>query len=234
METKEILAALKQPFHPDDLQWRIGQAGNKNGKTWAMVLAYIDDRAIQDRLDEVVGAENWQISYEGMNGDATTATISIKLDGEWVSKSNGAGATDIEAIKGGYSGASKRAASVWGIGRYLYNLKNNWAVVVERGANKSLLKGGDRKNSAKTDIWYNWNPPDLPSWAMPTTLKQTPDNFAYEIQGFNSEIKSCKSGAQVQKVATDWKERIARWCENDKAEARKTVQHRKDEFNAGG
>ena len=45
---------------------------------------------------------------------------------EWVWKSNGAGQSDIEAEKGQFSDAFKRAAVLWGIGRYLYALPSPW------------------------------------------------------------------------------------------------------------
>ena len=59
------LEDLKKPFPVDDLEWRIQRSGigNKTGKPWAMVLCYITNRAIQDRLDEVCGPENWKNEY---------------------------------------------------------------------------------------------------------------------------------------------------------------------------
>ncbi len=50
------------------------------------------------------------------------ASIAIKNPetGEWVEKQDGSGATDMEPFKGGISGALKRAAVAWGIGRELY------------------------------------------------------------------------------------------------------------------
>ena len=43
--------------------------------------------------------------------------------GEWVEKSDGAGATAFEGEKGAISDALKRAAVCFGIGRYLYECK---------------------------------------------------------------------------------------------------------------
>ncbi len=42
------------------------------------------------------------------------------VSGEWVEKQDGSGPTDMEPFKGGISGALKRAAVAWGIGRELY------------------------------------------------------------------------------------------------------------------
>jgi hypothetical protein len=125
---------LKKPFPVSSLKWRIG---NKNKSlTKANMLVYVDARMVQDRLDEVVGAENWQFetrSMESMNRNGKTITIvgrlGIRINDEWVWKEDGAENSDIEAAKGGISDALKRAAVQWGIGRYLYNASdyNTWA-----------------------------------------------------------------------------------------------------------
>ena len=44
-------------------------------------------------------------------------------------KTDGAENTDYEPVKGGLSDAMKRAASQWGIGRYLYKLGTPWVDV---------------------------------------------------------------------------------------------------------
>ena len=49
---------LRIPFLEDDIEWRIQQQGLSNGMPWALVLAYVTNRAIMDRLDEVVGPEH--------------------------------------------------------------------------------------------------------------------------------------------------------------------------------
>ena len=48
-------------------------------------------------------------------------SLSCKVGDNWITKADGAGDTDIEGEKGGISDALKRAAVVWGIGRYLYH-----------------------------------------------------------------------------------------------------------------
>lgn len=82
-------------------------------------MDYITARYVMDRLDEVVGPEFWQ-SKHTMVGDKVQCSIGIKIDGEWVWKSDGAGETDIEGEKGSFSDALKRAAVSWGIARDLY------------------------------------------------------------------------------------------------------------------
>ena len=56
MNMQEILKELKGPFPYEDVDWKV-QVMNKD-KTKSMAVAYLDSRAIQKRLDEVVGAMN--------------------------------------------------------------------------------------------------------------------------------------------------------------------------------
>ena len=135
--TDEQAKALEYPFTFQEIEWRVLRTSKKD-PTRAQVAAYVESRAIQNRLDSVVGRENWQNTFESIvgNNNGTTAhicRISIYYPerGEWITKSDGAGCTDVEPIKGGLSNAFKRAASMWGMGRYLYGLKNIWANIDE-------------------------------------------------------------------------------------------------------
>lgn len=117
-------AKLSAPFDPAIVSWRVGSttADKKKG----MALAYIDARDVMERLDAVAGPANWQRRYPWSEGKRICCEIGIRIDGEWVWKSDGAGDTDVEAEKGAFSDAFKRAAVSWGIGRYLYDLASPW------------------------------------------------------------------------------------------------------------
>lgn len=155
------LSALKTPLPPDRISWRIGST-NKD-KTKGLALAYIDARDVMQRLDEVCGAANWQNDYPHA-GQKTVCRIGILLDGQWVWKSNGAGDTDIEADKGALSDAFKRAAVLWGIGQYLYDLDSPWVALEPAGRSYKIarheyarlhkLVGGKSSNQLnQTDAW---------------------------------------------------------------------------------
>ena len=166
------LKALADPFPASDIEWRLQQAGEKNGKVWARVLAYITNRAIMQRLDDVCGPENWRNEYRHGPDGAVLCGISVLVPRqsgadasreEWVTKWDGAENTDIEAVKGGLSNAMKRAAVQWGIGRYLYDLEEGFAVVSDNGANYASAK----KEGKNTYPAFKWDPPALPKWALP-------------------------------------------------------------------
>ena len=157
------LARLRDPFAPEDIEWRVQTAGEKNGRPWARVLAYVTNRAIMDRLDEVVGPANWQNVYREGPAGGVVCGLSIRVsraDGmsEWVTKWDGAENSDVEPVKGGLSNSMKRAAVQWGIGRSLYSLGESWATVHDAGHYFAKTKEGRS---------FRWDPPVLPEWAVP-------------------------------------------------------------------
>lgn len=109
----KIEAALKRPFKESELLWREGYG--KNNKA----LVYVTARTCQNRLDETFTPAGWQVSYDYL-GDRMICTVSCYIKGNWISKSDGAGDTNIEGEKGGISDSFKRACVAWGIARYLY------------------------------------------------------------------------------------------------------------------
>lgn len=170
-----FLAKLKEPFEPDRVSWRVGSTTKDKSK--GLALAYIDARDVMQRLDDVCGPENWQCDYPHA-GTKTVCRIGIKIGDEWIWKSNGAGDTDIESEKGALSDAFKRAAVLWGIGQYLYDLDSPWVELDTRqgsdgkvyangiakkefaklhallgGRNSSQLKKEDAWTGFQNDLW---------------------------------------------------------------------------------
>lgn len=143
------IKALQAPFGVEDMEWRVQQAGStQQGKLWAIVVPYITNRAIQQRLDDVCGVDGWKNEYTSTPNDkGTLCGISIKFD-DWITKWDGAEDTDIEAVKGGLSSAMKRAAVQWGIGRYLYKYE---AAIVTPQLEKPQSMDGWIMTQAKID-----------------------------------------------------------------------------------
>jgi hypothetical protein len=116
----EIFAALAARFSNEEVKWRKGASGKD--------LAYVTARTVMNRLDEIIGPENWFDEYvETKDGLKCSLTIMFTgLDGHLVTvnKQDGAGFEPMkdenDAEKSGYSAAFKRAAVKFGIGRYLY------------------------------------------------------------------------------------------------------------------
>ena len=147
----QIQMELAQPFAPEDLEWRVQTA--VADKARGLVVPFVTNRAIQERLDSVVGADNWYNEFKPWHRFTTKAKNSDKLIDkevisqlcgifiyfedrkEWIGKWDGAENTDIEAVKGGLSDSMKRAAYQWGIGRTLYKMDDVWADIEKRGRN---------------------------------------------------------------------------------------------------
>ena len=117
---KDLFARLSAPFHPDDIEWRAG-ATNAD-KTKALALAYITSRAVMDRLDEVIGPENWHDEYAPGPDGGVICGLSLRIQDEWITKWDGAENTDFEAVKAGSrmpssaldtSGASGAICTSW-------------------------------------------------------------------------------------------------------------------------
>ena len=142
--TGTAIERLKAPFDFKDLGWKI-QTRNKDGTT-GLAVAYVDSRAIQRRLDEILGVFGWKNEYTQWHGNSQLCGISVyNADTrEWLTKYDGAENTDIEPIKGGLSDAFKRAAVLWGIGRYIYEMDGVW-VDIEAAGKGSRIKESEKK-----------------------------------------------------------------------------------------
>lgn len=169
------LKRLREPFRLDHVEWRVSRAGEKSGKAWAMVIPYLNARAIQDRLDEVCGPENWCNEYTEAPGGGVLCGISIRVGGEWVTKWDGAERTDVEAVKGGLSSSLKRAAVQWGIGRYLYDVTEGFAQISDAGRFSASYPDPAHPKEKSKRKWFRWDPPTMPSWAVPVDVPGPPE-----------------------------------------------------------
>jgi Rad52/22 family double-strand break repair protein len=112
---KDIFAALAAPFASEEVKIR-SQAGKQ--------LHYITARTVMNRLDEVVGPENWWDDYVPLE-HSVLCKLSVRLpDGQVLTKADAGGYAGMadpgDDDKSGYADAFKRAAVKFGIGRYLY------------------------------------------------------------------------------------------------------------------
>ena len=114
----DIEDSLAEPFDEDDIEW-IDVDDEKQ-------FANSNPRVYEDRLDDVLGANNWSCDHDAINGktDAVKATVYILIDGDWVGKSS-LGENDFLNAKwtGKEAQAFKRACSKWGVGRFMYGLQ---------------------------------------------------------------------------------------------------------------
>jgi hypothetical protein len=141
--------ALTAPFPADAIHFKpLAVKGNR-----ALAAAYLDARAVMQRLDCVFGVGGWQDSYQIVEGGSVVCTLSVKAsEVEWVHKMDVGSPSeqpdDGDKLKAAFSDALKRAAIKLGIGRYLYRLPRQW-----------VDYDPEAKQFKQT--------PTLPAWALP-------------------------------------------------------------------
>lgn len=150
--------ALAAPFAESDVKFKPGQhrENDKSQEGYELrAMAYVDARAIMDRLDEIIGQENWQDDYRELPNGSVECKISIRIGDHWIHKTDVGTESDYEAEKGAYSDAFKRACVKLGIGRYLYSLASFWWP-----ARRVTAKSGK-------DTFYFIGTPALPKSSQP-------------------------------------------------------------------
>lgn len=132
IDWRAIGAALAAPFDPAEVEWR-PQGKTGPGKR-VQLLPYVDARDVQDRLDAVCGVGGWSFELEPVVVDAGELRVARgRLTIHGVTRDDIGTASTFEPSKGAASDALKRAAVMFGIGRYLYRLPQVWVTLDESG-----------------------------------------------------------------------------------------------------
>lgn len=145
----EITDALRAPFPPGQEQYRLGPTWDAQGERWGRPLAFIDARAVFDRLDAAVGPSGWETQLERLGPGVYLCKLIIL--GVTRSDVGMAGDTESEKEKSGASDAIKRAAVQFGVGAYLYQ-RELPSVKLERRGNDWSLPRGWRPPSTTSDV----------------------------------------------------------------------------------
>ncbi len=168
MKLSDVQKRLQAPFPAHMVAWKPA-AFNKE-RTRALMLAHIDARAVQDRLDAVC-PDAWEFSVEVVAG-TRLPTVKGRLTILGVSREDIGEAPegDLGTLKAATSDAMKRCAVQFGIGRYLYDLPRQWA---------------DWDDTQRGPV----QAPELPEWARPdherspggAHLVQAMEQLRYEL-----------------------------------------------------
>lgn len=154
-EVRSITDALSAPFEPREIKFKPQMV--KNNK--ALAIAYVDVRLIEDRLDDVLGVENWQDDYDILPDGSVTCRLRVNLGGQWITKMDVGSPSEQpdggDRLKAAFSDALKRTAVKFGIGRYLYRLPAQW--VDYDPTKKQIVR-----------------PPQLPAFAVPAAKEPAP------------------------------------------------------------
>jgi hypothetical protein len=195
-QVQALAAALSEPFDPKDVKFKPQSVKNNR----CLAMAYIDARLIQDRLDEVLGVENWQDRYDILPDGSVMCRLRVNLGGRWITKADVGSPSEQpdlgDRLKAAFSDALKRAAVKFGIGRYLYRLPAQW--VDYDPAKKQMVR-----------------PPQLPAFARPASTARVPavrvreSKGAAEGEGARSAPALPESGAELHRRLQDYDARLA-------------------------
>ncbi len=124
-ELKEILAILERATPPQEVYYLprgVRAKGNSKTEGFARAVPYIESIYVENTLDEAAGKFGWQSDLKG-NGGVLCAGVGIKDPStkEWLWRWDVGleKAQDKHGSKSEVTGAIKRAARQWGIGRDL-------------------------------------------------------------------------------------------------------------------
>lgn len=137
---------LAAPFDWDEVEVKVGSLSKQ--KDEASAIVYFDARAVRDRLNRVLGRTGWQIVSQTFfpvgQKSGCQIQLQVTMDGETVTAWGEDDLSDIEPIKGGKSGAFKRAFSELA-NDTLYTLDMGWwpCVVQGEGAQRKFKKFTD-------------------------------------------------------------------------------------------
>lgn len=148
MKLSDLRGRLQAPFSAHLVHWKPGALSRSKDR--ALLMAFIDARAVMDRLDAIC-PDDWSFDAQEV-ASAKVPTVRGTLTVLGVSRTDfgegdpttGAG----DSYKAACSDALKRCAVHFGIGRYLYDLPRTW------------VEWDEQKRAPRTT-------PELPVWARP-------------------------------------------------------------------
>jgi hypothetical protein len=122
-----VRGQLLEPFRMEFIDLKPGAVARENDS--ALALFYADPRAYMERLDEVVGPDNWSARYTIQSSQHASGMIcALTILG--ITKMDVAdfdpGDTP-NVVTSAAAQCFKRAAVNFGLGRYLYSLPQIWA-----------------------------------------------------------------------------------------------------------
>jgi hypothetical protein len=186
-DVMSLTESLAAPFEPTEVKFKPAVvSGNR-----ALALAYVDARAIQDRLDTVLGVAGWQDDYECRPDGSVVCRLRLRLGDEWITKVDVGGPSEQpdggDRLKAAFSDALKRAAVKFGIGRYLYRLPTQW-----------IDYDPQRRQFARA--------PALPAWALPA--KEAKDSRAKPAARIGVHTLPA-NGTELQRRLQEYDARLA-------------------------
>jgi hypothetical protein len=150
-QLKELVSALEVPFDPSQIEWRVMNTTKNGQPARGQIVPYADQRAYTDRLNALVTPAGWTRKYaihtsanfERSKDQKIAAKVLVTCEltifglgshsatgEEWADDPNAGTSAEAQSFK--------RAASCFGLGRYLYYFTGTWVDLDERKRPKSV------------------------------------------------------------------------------------------------
>lgn len=139
-------------LNADEIDVRVQQVAEKNGKAKAILLLYKNARVDMDMLDERFGCLGWQREHSFKEGKNYCKVSVYDADKQmWISKEDVGVESNTEETKGEASDSFKRACVNLGIGRELYSSPS---ILVE--LNDKEWKKNEKSGKAQIHSWIKF------------------------------------------------------------------------------
>lgn len=213
MLTPEILEQLSEPFPEEAIEWKPQKLYPKDNPTKALAVPYITARHVMDRLDEVVAPAGWQTDFEFIPG-LKAVKMMLTVLGITKSDMGFVEGDDDRAIKGSVSDGLKRAAVLFGVGRYLYGAEEQWVKWDNKRRQfaeqpKLIFKNGPKEDTPTEPQEQHWIEKDKPRkrfWLWTRETLGLTDEQVHEALGVESVKDYEGTMAEAKKQIEEWVE----------------------------
>jgi hypothetical protein len=170
MTLVDITAQLEQPFPLEDIELLPKGQVERDSKTLCMAMPYADVRVYQDRLNKLAPGE-WSTPppLALVVGTKLVCYVTIVIYGVSHTDVGEAGPGENQGTEA-FAQAFKRAASQFGLGRYLYNLEKAWVPYNPQRKQINL-----DANGIKAIVWQMYQKAGV-SFSQNGNVPKTPEN----------------------------------------------------------
>ena len=214
---KGLVAELEVPFDPSVIEWRV--TNTANGQPRGRIVPYAGPRAYTDRLNAIFTPAGWTRKYavhtsanferakEKKMVAKVFVTCELTIFGlgshsatgeEWADSENAGTAAEAQSLK--------RAASCFGLGRYLYYFAGVWVDLDDRKRPKDIphlfdwatpqgWREGKRPNAAN---------PSRPSAAAESSDSARSGSLVREIEGMADAVGKRFYRGVLKRIARVW------------------------------
>jgi hypothetical protein len=160
-QIKEFVAALEVPFDPSVIEWRVINTAKDGNPPRGQVIPYADQRAYTDRLNALFTPAGWTRRYQvhtsanferGSDKKVVAKVVvacELTIFGLGTHSATGEEfSDDPNAATSAEAQSFKRAATCFGLGRYLYHFTGQWVD----------LDG--KKRPKKAPMLFGWATPE--------------------------------------------------------------------------